>query len=112
MKGLKVTITAALPPGRFGALEIAEDKVLRFKEKPKGDGAMINAGFFVLHPSVMTLIVNDATVWGQEPLETLASQGQSAVFQHKGFWLPMHTLRDKLHLEELWSTKNAPWKVW
>ncbi len=108
----KATLTAALPPGRFGALDFDGHKVHSFKEKPKGDGAMINGGFFVLSPDVIDLIKNDATIWEREPLETLASQGQLAAFQHSGFWQPMDTLRDKVHLEELWASGQAPWKVW
>lgn len=110
--GAKATVTATLPPGRFGALDIKGDKVTGFKEKPKGDGAMINGGFFVLSPSVIDLVKDDATIWEREPIETLASEGQLTVFQHAGFWQPMDTLRDKTHLEELWSSGEAPWKVW
>jgi glucose-1-phosphate cytidylyltransferase len=109
---VKATLTAVFPPGRFGALEFDGHKILSFKEKPKGDGAMINGGFFVLSPEVIKLIVDDATIWERGPLETLASQGQLAAFQHGGFWQPMDTLRDKIHLEELWASGNAPWKVW
>jgi glucose-1-phosphate cytidylyltransferase len=109
---LKATITAVLPPGRFGALDIRDDKVESFKEKPKGDGALINGGFFVLSPEVLDLIEGDSTIWEREPLEALAHQGQLAAYQHGGFWQPMDTLRDKVHLEELWSTGKAPWKVW
>lgn len=109
---VKATLTAALPPGRFGALDFDGQKVLSFKEKPKGDGAMINGGFFVLSPDVIDLVKDDATVWEREPLETLASQGELAAFQHRGFWQPMDTLRDKVHLEELWASGQAPWKVW
>ena len=111
-KGLKATITAAQPPGRFGALNIIEDNVTCFQEKPKGDGGMINAGFFVLHPSVIDLIPDDLTIWEKDPLEKLAEIGQLAAFQHSGFWYPMDTLRDKLYLEELWNKQNAPWRVW
>lgn len=110
--GLKATVTAALPPGRFGALDIQGDQVSGFKEKPKGDGAMINGGFFVLSPDVINLIKDDAMLWEREPLETLASEGQLTAFQHAGFWQPMDTLRDKTHLEELWASGDAPWKVW
>ena len=106
------TLTATLPPGRFGALDLQGDKVLSFKEKPKGDGAMINGGFFVLSPEVIDLIKDDTTIWEKEPLETLAQRQQLAAFQHTGFWQPMDTLRDKTYLEELWSTGSAPWKVW
>ncbi len=110
--GLKATITATVPPGRFGALEVNEGRVLSFKEKPQGDGAMINGGFFVLSPDVIGLIVDDATTWEREPLETLAREGQLAAYQHGGFWQPMDTLRDKMHLEELWRMGDAPWMVW
>jgi len=109
---VKATLTAALPLGRFGALELAGDKVSNFQEKPRGDGGMINGGFFVLSPSVLDLIEGDATTWEREPLEQLAKDGQLAAFQHKGFWQPMDTLRDKNLLEELWNSGNAPWKVW
>jgi glucose-1-phosphate cytidylyltransferase len=109
---VNATLTATLPPGRFGALHFEGQKIRTFKEKPKGDGAMINGGFFVLSPEVIQLIKDDTTVWELDPLETLASQGQLAAFQHSGFWQPMDTLRDKIHLEELWSSGKAPWKVW
>jgi len=109
---VKATLTATLPPGRFGALDFEGQKIRTFKEKPKGDGAMINGGFFVLSPDVINLIKDDTTVWELDPLETLASQGQLAAFQHSGFWQPMDTLRDKVYLEELWASGQAPWKVW
>lgn len=109
--GRKATITAVCPPGRFGALEFEGDLVRSFREKPSGDGAFINGGFFVLHPSVVDLIDGPATVWEREPLETLAAQGELVAFTHQGFWQPMDTLRDKQHLEEVWS-KGAPWKCW
>lgn len=109
---VKATLTATLPPGRFGALELADSKVRSFKEKPKGDGAMINGGFFVLSPDVLGLIADDSTIWEKEPLEMLASQNQLAAFSHEGFWQPMDTLRDKTYLEELWASGKAPWKVW
>ncbi len=110
--GCKATVTATLPPGRFGALDIQGDKVIGFKEKPKGDGVMINGGFFVLSPEVLNLIEGDKTTWEQRPLETLATSGDLSVFRHEGFWQPMDTLRDKTHLEELWASGVAPWKVW
>ncbi|UVE64737.1 glucose-1-phosphate cytidylyltransferase [Burkholderia pyrrocinia] len=106
------TLVAAFPPGRFGALDIHDNKVTSFKEKPKGDGGMINGGFFVLSPKVIDLISGDACVWEQEPLERLAEQGNLAAYEHEGFWQPMDTLRDKLLLEKLWQTNEAPWKVW
>lgn len=111
-QNVKATLTAALPPGRFGALDFEGHKIRAFKEKPKGDGAMINGGFFVLSPEVIQLIKDDTTVWELDPLETLASQGQLAAFQHSGFWQPMDTLRDKVYLDELWASEKAPWKMW
>jgi glucose-1-phosphate cytidylyltransferase len=111
--GLKATLTATYPPGRFGALDIhADQRITAFKEKPQGDGGMINGGFFVLSPKVMDLIGNDEVVWEREPLEALANSNQLKAFQHEGFWQPMDTLRDKNHLEELWQSGKAPWKVW
>jgi glucose-1-phosphate cytidylyltransferase len=111
--GLLATLTATYPPGRFGALYIDEDRrVTAFKEKPKGDGGMINGGFFVLSPKVIDLIANDQTLWEREPLEALAESNQLKAFQHSGFWHPMDTLRDKNYLEDLWQSGNAPWKVW
>ena len=106
------TLTAVYPPGRFGALDLSKNKVQTFEEKPKGDGTKINGGFFVLSPKVIDLIEDDATVWEQHPMETLASKGQMSAFEHNGFWQPMDTLRDKNHLEELWSSQTAPWKTW
>lgn len=111
-QGVQATLTAVYPPGRFGALDIKDHKVTTFKEKPKGDGGMINGGFFVLAPSVLSLLKDDSTVWEQEPLETLARTNQMAAYSHSGFWQPMDTLRDKNYLEELWSSGLAPWKVW
>ncbi|WP_067093351.1 glucose-1-phosphate cytidylyltransferase [Synechococcus sp. MIT S9508] len=111
--GLQATLTATYPPGRFGALEIHSDKrITAFQEKPKGDGGMINGGFFVLSPKVINLISNDQTLWECEPLEALAESNQLKAFKHSGFWQPMDTLRDKNHLEELWQSGKAPWKVW
>ena len=109
---VKATLTATIPPGRFGALDIHGSKVNSFMEKPKGDGAMINGGFFVLSPQVIDYISSDKTIWEREPLEHLARDGNLAAFQHHGFWQPMDTLRDKVHLEELWQSGSAPWKVW
>lgn len=106
------TVTAVYPPGRFGALEISNNRVQAFQEKPKGDGGMINGGFFVLSPKVLELIEGDQTIWEQEPLETLARTGELSAFRHEGFWQPMDTLRDKNYLEELWQSGKAPWKVW
>lgn len=109
---VKATLTAAIPPGRFGALDMVGDKVNSFREKPKGDGAMINGGFFVLSPKVIDYISDDKTIWERAPLERLAEEGELAAFHHNGFWQPMDTLRDKMHLEELWQSGKAPWKVW
>jgi glucose-1-phosphate cytidylyltransferase len=111
-QGTQATLTATFTPGRFGALKIQGDKVTDFKEKPRSDGAMINGGFFVLSPKVLELIKGDETIWEQSPLETLAKNGDLSVFRHEGFWQPMDTLRDKTHLEDLWASGNAPWKVW
>ena len=106
------SITAASPPGRFGALNIKNSQVLNFQEKPSGDGALINGGFFVLKPEVLKYVKNDQTIWEHEPLMNLAINGQLMAYEHHGFWQPMDTLRDKIHLEELWQTGKAPWKVW
>lgn len=106
------TLTATYPPGRFGALDIQHKQVMNFKEKPKGDGAMINGGFFVLSPQVLNYLNGDSTVWEQEPLMKLADEGELMAFEHTGFWQPMDTLRDKHHLEELWVSGTAPWKSW
>lgn len=111
-QGTQATLIATLPPGRFGALSIQDNKVSGFKEKPRGDGVLINGGFFVLSPKVLSLIRGDKTIWEQEPLENLAVNGELSVFRHDGFWQPMDTLRDKTHLEELWASGYAPWKVW
>jgi glucose-1-phosphate cytidylyltransferase len=110
--GKLATLTAAVPPGRFGALKMDDDRVASFLEKPEGDGGAINAGFFVLSPKVLDYITDDATIWEQEPLRALASDGELMAHQHRGFWQPMDTLRDKQHLEELWSDGEAPWKIW
>ena len=108
------TLTAVQQPGRFGAfnLEHNQDKISTFKEKPKGDGAWINGGFFVLEPGVMDYIADDSTVWEREPLEKLSHDGMLSAYRHYGFWQPMDTLRDKNVLEELWQSGKAPWKVW
>jgi glucose-1-phosphate cytidylyltransferase len=111
--GKLATLVAARPPGRFGALDMSASGLVRqFKEKPSGDGGMINGGFFVLSPKVLDLILGDHTVWEREPMEALASKGELVGFAHEGFWQPMDTLRDKTHLEELWASGQAPWKVW
>jgi glucose-1-phosphate cytidylyltransferase len=111
--GGNATVTAVQPSGRYGALILAEnDRVDGFVEKPRGDGGWINGGFFVLSPKCLDLIVDDQTVWEQKPLEALAESGQLNAFRHTGFWQPMDTLRDKVHLEQLWAAGEAPWKVW
>jgi glucose-1-phosphate cytidylyltransferase len=112
LQNVKATLTAVIPPGRFGVLDLEGSKVLAFQEKPKGDGAVINGGFFVLSPAVLDYVRDDETIWEREPLENLAKQGQLAAYQHHGFWQPMDTLRDKTHLEDLWSSGNAPWRTW
>lgn len=110
--GKLATVTAVFPPSRFGALEIEGQSVKSFMEKPKGDGGLINGGFFVLSPKVLNKIDNHLTVWEQEPLKSLAVDGELMAFEHKDFWQPMDTLRDKLFLENLWKKRIAPWKVW
>jgi glucose-1-phosphate cytidylyltransferase len=110
--GKAATLTATYPAGRFGALNIEGQQVKQFMEKPKGDGALINGGFFVLSPSVLDYLESDATVWEQQPLQRLAAEDQLMAFTHYGFWQPMDTLRDKTYLEELWATGDAPWKTW
>lgn len=110
--GKLATVTAVQPPGRFGALVLEGTSVLGFQEKPPGDGAWINGGFFVLNPRAIDFIDGDHSSWEERPLQTLVSQGQLEAFEHKGFWHPMDTLRDKLYLEQLWKTGEAPWKCW
>ncbi len=110
--GKQATLTATQPPGRFGAISLDGNLISSFTEKPQGDGAWINGGFFVLSPKVIDLIGDDATVWEREPMESLAQQGEFAAYLHRGFWQPMDTLRDKLLLERLWESGAAPWKVW
>jgi len=111
-EGRWATLTAVQPPGRFGSLAFERGRVLSFEEKPQGDGAWINGGFFVLESEVIQRIEGDTTTWEQEPLKGLAADGQLTAYQHKGFWQPMDTLRDRHHLEELWAQGRAPWKVW
>jgi glucose-1-phosphate cytidylyltransferase len=106
------TVTAVRPPARFGRLDLEGSRARGFQEKPRGDGDWINGGFFVLSPAVLEYIDDDATLWEKEPMQRLASAGQLAAFRHDGFWQPMDTLRDKNHLEELWSSDKAPWKLW
>ena len=105
-------MTAVRPPGRFGAMDLNGDQVVRFMEKPSGDGGYINGGFFVLSPKVLDLIEGDATTWEQTPLERLAAEGELMAYRHDGFWLPMDTLRDKMVLQDLWDRNEAPWKLW
>jgi glucose-1-phosphate cytidylyltransferase len=112
--GLLATVTAVQPPGRFGALEISDDydRVTGFLEKPRGDGAWINGGFFILSPEVGRYIAHDQTVWEQEPMRGLAADGQLAGYRHEGFWLGMDTLRDRNHMQDLWDSGRAPWRMW
>jgi len=110
--GKIATIAAVQPPGRYGALKMNGTYVESFLEKPKGDGGYINGGFFVLNSKVIEYIKDDSTIWEKEPMEKIAEQGQMQAFIHQGFWQPMDTLRDKKHLEELWNSGKAPWKVW
>ena len=108
------TLTAVLPPGRFGAFKLEDDqhKISSFREKPQGEGAWINGGFFIVEPEVMRYIKDDSIVWEREPLENLARDGMLSAYRHNGFWQPMDTLRDKNVLDQLWQSGKAPWKVW
>jgi glucose-1-phosphate cytidylyltransferase len=108
--GKEATVTAVLPPGRYGALEIQDDTVRRFIEKPPGDNGLINGGFFVIEPSVLSRIADDSTIFEQGPLEGLARDSQLTAFPHEGFWAAMDTLRDKNQLEALWASGEAPWR--
>jgi glucose-1-phosphate cytidylyltransferase len=110
--GKLATMTAVQPPGRFGALDIEGHQINSFLEKPQGDGGWINGGFFILNPDVLSRINGDSVLWEKEPLEGLANDGQLQAYFHNGFWQPMDTLRDKNHLEDLWSSGQAPWKTW
>jgi glucose-1-phosphate cytidylyltransferase len=110
--GKLATMTAVQPPGRFGALDIEGQRIVTFKEKPRGDGGWINGGFFVLSPKVIDYIEGDSTVWEQGPMESLARDNQIDAFFHHGFWQPMDALRDKVYLEDLWQSGKAPWKRW
>jgi glucose-1-phosphate cytidylyltransferase len=114
LEGALATVTAVQPPGRFGAFQLGgkDTRITTFREKPHGDGAWINGGFFVLEPGVFDYIDGDATVWERDPMERLAREGQLAAYRHSGFWHPMDTLRDKTVLEELWAGAECPWKVW
>jgi len=113
-QGRLATMTAVQPPGRFGAFSLGESdtKVDHFREKPKGDNAWINGGFFVLEPAVLDFIAGDATTWEAEPMEKLAHDGQLSAYKHSGFWQPMDTLRDRMYLEDLWNSGEPPWKQW
>jgi glucose-1-phosphate cytidylyltransferase len=106
------TVTAIQPPGRFGSLDLSQQRVISFEEKPKGDGGWISGGFFILSPRVIDYITGDQTVWEREPMERLAREGQLAAYLHRGFWHAMDTLRDKVYLENLWQSGTAPWKIW
>jgi glucose-1-phosphate cytidylyltransferase len=108
----KATVTAVQPPGRFGALDVEGTRVREFEEKPRGDGGWTNGGFFVLSPSVASYLLEDSTVWEQEPMRELAREGQLASYRHEGFWQAMDTLRDRNHLEQLWQSGQAPWRSW
>ena len=110
--GKDATLTSVYPPGRFGALDIQDNQVMQFREKPKGDGALINGGFFVLSPKVLKRIAGDDCIWEQEPLKGLAKDDSLMAYTHEGFWQPMDTLRDMVHLQELWDNDRAPWKSW
>jgi len=110
--GRLATVTATQQPGRFGALQMTDNYVYGFQEKPIGDGGLINGGFFVLSPNTIDYIKNDNTSWEREPLERLACETQLTAYKHAGFWQPMDTLRDKYYLDDLWRSNKAPWKVW
>jgi len=110
--GRQATVTAVVPPGRFGALERQGNRVVAYTEKPAGDGGMINGGFFVLSPAVLDRIDGDTTIWEQEPLKGLAREGELMAFDHRGFWQAMDTLRDRDRLQSLWDGERAPWKIW
>jgi glucose-1-phosphate cytidylyltransferase len=110
--GRAATLTATVPPGRFGAIQMNGSEITAFTEKPRGDGGLINGGFFVLRPSVISEIEDDQTIWEQAPLQNLAKAGQLMAYEHHGFWQPMDTLRDKQYLEQLWQSGKAPWKTW
>ncbi|HYM45165.1 MAG TPA: glucose-1-phosphate cytidylyltransferase [Solirubrobacteraceae bacterium] len=111
-QGTLATVTAVQPPGRFGALDVDGERVGRFEEKPRGDGSWTNGGFFVLCPEVSRYLENDQTVWEQQPMRSLAREGQLSCYRHEGFWQAMDTLRDRNHLEELWASGAAPWRIW
>jgi len=110
--GKMATLSSVFPQARFGSLDIEENQVKKFVEKPRGDGALINGGFFVINKKAINFINGDSTIWEQEPLNNLANSGQLMTYRHEGFWQPMDTLRDKTYLEELWESCKAPWKLW
>lgn len=110
--GRQATLTAVQPPGRYGALHLEGDSVLKFQEKPDGDNAWINGGFFVLEPSVLERVDNDCVSWESDVLPNIAADRELSAYRHRGFWQPMDTLRDRTKLEELWATGKAPWKLW
>ena len=110
--GKLATVTSVYPPGRFGAVEIKDSKVVSFREKPAGEGGFINGGFFVLKPKVLKYIEGDNIIWEKEPLNNLTKDGELMAFKHKEFWQPMDTLREKNYLEKLWNSDKAPWKLW
>ena len=110
--GKDATLTATYSPARFGALDIQNEQILRFTEKPQGDGSLINGGFFVLSPNVLDRIDGDDCVWEKEPLNGLAADGNLMAYTHEGFWQPMDTLREMIFLQELWASNKAPWKTW
>ena len=107
-----LTVTAVQPPGRYGALDIRENRTAHFEEKPQGDGVWVNGGFFVASSAILDYIDGDGTVFEREPMERIAAAGELSAFTHEGFWHPMDTLRDRQHLEDLWATGNAPWRIW
>jgi glucose-1-phosphate cytidylyltransferase len=109
---VKTTLIAVQPPGRFGALVLDGSHITSFQEKPRGDGGWINGGFFVLSPACLGFIEGDGTSWEAGPLTRIAEAGELMAFRHTGFWQPMDTLRDKTHLEDLWASGKAPWKIW
>jgi glucose-1-phosphate cytidylyltransferase len=106
------TLTAVLPPGKYGNLGLKNDDVISFQEKPEGDGGWINGGFFVLEPKVFDYLIDDSSIWEKEPLENLTKDYQLSAFKHEKFWHPMDTLRDKMLLEKLWNSEKPPWKTW
>jgi glucose-1-phosphate cytidylyltransferase len=111
-KGALATLAAVQPPGRFGVLSLDDERVTSFLEKPAGEGGWVNGGFFVVEPAVLDYIEGDETVWEREPMERLAQEDRLAAYKHSGFWHPMDTLRDKVVLEDMWASGQAPWKIW